>query len=157
MKLLEIWGKGITTKGKDLLIVSECLKNTFPAAYKKFAEGKLVCTACPDSETALAIVGKLACILKCGPPKSLTVLTLESSPGCYALQAAANEAVFISGARIKKSHRIVTLDGGVKEISADAIRISRYPSLVDELIRKNPEILKKLEKRSLEYRCALLL
>ncbi|WP_232216715.1 hypothetical protein [Desulfurococcus amylolyticus] len=39
----------------------------------------------------------------------------------------------------------------LKEISPDSIRIARYLSLVDELIKEKPEILEKLKGLSMEY------
>jgi len=47
----------------------------------------------------------------------------------------------------------VVLDGVVHEISPNAIRLSRYLSIVEKLLKKNPNILDDLGSHSLEYKC----
>lgn len=37
------------------------------------------------------------------------------------------------------------------EISSDVVRVTRYPSLVNELLERDPKILERLEGLSKEY------
>ena len=100
MKLVETWVKASFLKEASLLIVSECAQAVFPDVYKRFVKDRVVLTSCPEVENAEMIMGKLAAILTCSNPSDLTVLTMEGSPHCFALHAAANEALFITKAMV---------------------------------------------------------
>lgn len=146
-KLIETFAKADYLKGKEVLIASECLERMHPEVFKKFAKGREVLTSCPEAE--IPSYGKIASMLKSVPPKKIIVLTAECSPHCFTLHASVNEAFYITGSKIPKEH-YVCINGEIKKISANAIRISRYLHLVEELINKNPEVLDKLKKYSLE-------
>ncbi len=150
MKLLEIWVKAPLLRNSNLLIVSRCLKAVNPQLFKEISKEKVVLTACPEGEN-VSIYGKIASIIRSSRPKSITVVSIDGSPHCLQLHAAVNEAVYILGERIPKEHYVV-LDGEkLIRISPEAVRVARYLSLVDKLLRKNTDILKELEKHSLEY------
>jgi len=77
-------------KGASLLLVSECAQSVYPEVYKRFMKERVVLTSCPEAENAEMLMGKLAAILTCSDIKDLTVLTMEGSPHCLMLHAAAN-------------------------------------------------------------------
>lgn len=145
------WAKDPRLKGADILIVSSCLIKLYPKIYEEFSKDKEVLHLCPEGDLGSVAYGKLASIITSTKPKSITVLTVECSPHCYTLQASVNEALYITGSKIPTKH-YVCLDGVAKEISPDAIRISRYLHVVDELLKNNPQILEKINKYSLEFR-----
>ncbi|UCE15315.1 MAG: 4Fe-4S ferredoxin [Candidatus Bathyarchaeota archaeon] len=152
MKLVETWVKASFLKGASLLLLSECAQDISPDVCKRLAEGRMVLTTCPEVENAEMIMGKLAAILTCSNPSDLTVLTMEGSPHCLALHAAANEALFITKAKVPLSHFVI-LEGKVMEVSSESVRVARYLHLVQKCIQKCPDILKDLNRHSLEHRC----
>lgn len=154
MKLVETWVKASFLRRASLLLTSECAQTVFPEVYKRFVEGHVVLTSCPEAENAEMIMGKLAAILTCSNISDLTLLTMEGSPHCLALHAAANEAMFITKAKIPFRHYVI-LDGEITEVSSESVRVARYLHLVQKCIEKCPSILKDLGKLSLEHRCSM--
>lgn len=148
-KLLETWAKAPYLNGAEVLIVGQCVENSYPKVFREFAEGRVVLTSCPEANEV--IFGKFASMITSTRPESVTVLTVECSPHCYTFHAAVNEAYYISGSDIPRKHFVV-LNGESYEISPNAIRISRYLSVVEKLLRRNPDILEELEAYSLEYK-----
>lgn len=149
-KLLETWAKSPFLNGADVLIAGECVKDSYPEVFAERSKGKVVLTVCPEANEI--VFGKLASILTSTKPKNITVLTVECSPHCYTLHAAVNEAYYIAGVEIPRTHYVV-LEGRVYEISPNAIRLSRYLSIVEKLLKKNPNVLDDLGSHSLEYKC----
>jgi hypothetical protein len=123
----------------------------FPEVYKRFVEDRVVLTGCPEVENAKMIMGKLATILTCSNPSDLTVLTMEGSPHCLTLHAAANEALFTTKASIPLSHFVI-LEGRAIEVSSESVRVARYLHLVQKCIQRCPDILEDLSCHSLEHR-----
>ncbi|RLE53545.1 MAG: 4Fe-4S ferredoxin [Candidatus Methanomethylicota archaeon] len=152
-KLLRVWVKAPILKKADLLIIGECAQIVNPKVVEELGKGKVVLTYCPEGEGQLAY-GKIASIIRASKPSSITVLTVDGSPHCLLVHAAVNEAIFEVGEKIKQKHYVLVNGEKLAEISPDAIRVARYLSLVQKLIDKNPEILKELEKLSLEYKYA---
>ncbi|MCR8433691.1 MAG: 4Fe-4S ferredoxin [Crenarchaeota archaeon] len=152
-EILSLWVKAKILRGSHWLICSKCLKHVNPNLYSKLAEGKVVLEFCPE-ENGQLVYGKIASMIRSNKPNKITVVTIEGSPHCLTLQAAVNEAIYIVGEKVEKEHYVLVNGENLVKISPDAVRISRYLSLVDKLISKNPEILKELEKYSLEYQHA---
>jgi len=153
-KLLSIWVKAPILKGADILLVSECVKYVNPKILKEIGKGKTILTYCPEREGAMGY-GKLASIIRASKPKSITVLTIDGSPHCIQLHAAVNEAIFDTAEQIRQEH-FVLVDGiQLVKIAPDAVRVARYLSLVQKLINEKPDILRELEKHSLEYKSSI--
>jgi len=149
--LLSVWVKAPYLRNADILITSACLPQVNPSLFKKFSKNKVVLLACPEKEGAVHH-GKIATIIKCSKLKSITVITVEGSPHCFTLHACVNEALFLVGREIPRKHYTVVNGEQVHEIKPEAIRVARYLHLVDKLVEKYPEILKELNKYSLEYK-----
>jgi len=152
MKLVETWVKAPFLKGASLLLLSECAQDVSPEVCKRFAKGRMVLTSCPEVENVEMIMGKLSSISTCSNPRDLTVLTMEGSPHCFALHAAANEALFITKAKVPLSHFVI-LEGKVLEVSSESVRVARYLHLVQKCIQRCPDILEDLSRHSLEHSC----
>lgn len=146
-----LWVKTPTLKGADLLLSSACLPYVNPELFDRISKGKIVLLACPERENP-ALYGKIASIIRSSKPKSITIVTIDGSPHCLMLHASVNEAEYVLGERISKKHFVVVNGKELREISPNAVRVARYLHLVDEVLRKQPEILEKLRKLSLEYR-----
>ena len=153
-RLLSTWVKAPQLRGAKILIASACLPVVAPQLYKQLvAEADFVLLACPEQESAMHY-GKLASMIRSSKPKLITVVTVDGSPHCFALQAAVNEAEYILGEKIERKHYVV-LDGEeLVEIKPEAIRVARYLSLVTKIVKKSPEILEELKRHSLEHRQA---
>lgn len=150
------WVKAPLLKGSDLLIASACLPLVNPELFEKLSKGKTVLLACPEREPPTHY-GKIASIIRSSRPRSITVVTIDGSPHCFTLQASVNEAEYILGEKINKKHYVVVDSRELKEISPDAIRAARYLHIVDRVLRENPEVLRELEKHSMEYRQAKMM
>lgn len=149
--LWSIWVKTPVLKDSDILVASACLPLVNPKLFKELSRNRVILLACPERESP-AHYGKLASIIRSSRPRSITVVTIDGSPHCLTLHASANEAEYILGEKIPKKHYVVVNSSELKEISPDSIRVARYLSLVDELIKEKPEILEKLMEFSMEYR-----
>jgi len=149
--LLSVWVKAPYLKNADILIASACLPQVNSALFKKISENKIVLLACPEKEGAVHH-GKIAAIIKCSKPKSITVVTTEGSPHCFTLHASVNEAVFLVGNSLPRKHYVVINGEQLYEIKPETVRIARYLHLVDELLRKYPKVLEELSKHSLEHK-----
>ena len=154
MKLLETWVKAPFLRGSSLLLVGECVQAVCPDPYKRFAEGRVVLTSCPEAESVGSIMGKLASITACSKPREIKVLTMDGSPHCFALHAALNQALFVTGLNIPSQHFVV-VDGKAVEVSPESVRLGRYLHLVQKCIENYPQILEELVRYSLEHRCFL--
>ena len=150
MKLLETWVKAPFLKDASLLLMSECAQEVFPELCKKFMKGRVILTSCPTVENSGLIMGKLASILTCSPPKEVTLLTVDGSPHCFALHAALNQALFLTKSNIPCSHHVI-VNGKAVEVSPESVTVGRYLHLVQKCIQKNPEVLDELGRHSLEH------
>lgn len=152
MKLLEIWVKAPFLRGASLLLAGECVQAIYPEIYGNFSKERVTLTTCPEAEGS-AIMGKIASIITCSTPKDITILTVEGSPHCFALHAAANEALLVTGSNLLCRHFVV-VDGEALEVSPESVRVGRYLHLTQRCIDECPQILEELAKFSLEHRRA---
>ena len=155
MKLLETWAKAPFLKDANVLIMSECLKHIYPEVGKRFSEGRVVLTICPEAEENAVIYGKLASMIRSAPPQTITVLTVECSPHCYLLHAAVNEAIYIADSDIPVGH-FVCLNGEALEVSNEAVRMARYLHLVQRALDDNPHLRERLAELSLEQKAEMM-
>ncbi|MEM1680964.1 MAG: hypothetical protein QXZ56_07145 [Sulfolobales archaeon] len=155
-RLWSTWVKTPILANSDILIASACLPIVNQELFKQLAEGRVVLLACPESESP-TYYGKIASIIRSSRPKTITIVTVDGSPHCFALHASTNEAEYILNEKISKEHYVLVGGKELVRISPNSIRVARYLSLVSEFVEKNPEILKKLEALSKEYKAALAL
>ena len=125
-----------------------------PKIYEKILEMGVVLENCPEQEGGLSY-GKIASIIRTNNPKKIKVITIDGSPHCLMLQAAVNEAVYILGEKVEREHYVLINGKEMIKISPESIRVARYLSLVESLVKKNVEILEELKKVSKEHQKAL--
>lgn len=152
--LWSTWVKAPTLANSDLLIVSACLPVVNPELFKHLAQNKVVLLACPERESPTHY-GKIASIVRSSKPRKITVVTIDGSPHCFTLHASVNEAEYILGNKVDKEHFVVVNGRELVKISPNAVRVARYLCLVNEVLEKDPEVVRKLEALSKEYRVAL--
>ncbi|WP_069807794.1 4Fe-4S ferredoxin [Vulcanisaeta thermophila] len=148
--LWSTWVKAQPINNADVVIVAACLRFVNPRIYEEVTKGKVVLLACPEREHA-ALYGKIASMFRSSRPRSLTIVSIDGSPHCALLHASANEAEYILNEDIPKRHFVVVDGKELREISPDAVRVARYLSIVDNLIKENPHALNELARHSLEY------
>ncbi len=153
--LLSTWVKAEPMKGKKLAIVAACLPFVNKELFKKIAKDneRVILLACPEKEPALHY-GKIASMIRSVKPSLVEVYSIDGSPHCFTLHASVNEAEYILGEKVPRKHYVVVDGKELREISPDAVRVARYLHIIDEVIREKPELLKHLEKHSLEYKQA---
>ncbi len=150
-KLMESWAKSPFLNGASVLVVGECVRNSYPEIFERMSDGKVVLTVCPEAEQP--IFGKLASMITSTHPERIEVLTVDCSPDCYTLHAGVNEAIYVSKSQVPHRHFVI-LNGEVNEVSPEAIRLSRYLTLTQKAIEDNPELVELLNKYSLEQKAA---
>jgi len=152
--VLSTWVKSPILNTDRLVIVSACLPYINRELFEKLSNEGTVIFACPEREPAMHY-GKIASIIRSSGPKEVWVVTVDGSPHCLALQAALNEAEYILGERLNKRHFVLVDGGELVEVDPDAVRVARYISIVNELLRRNRDfVINELSKHSLEFRRA---
>jgi len=141
-------------KRAELVIVSACLPYINRNIFEKLAGGREVLLVCPERENTL-YYGKLASIIKSSKPRKIIVVTVEGSPHCFTVHASVNEAEYVLDEEISREHYVLVGSDTLMEISPESIRVARYLHLVDKMVKNNPNILKELEKYSLEHISAI--
>jgi len=134
-----------------LLIASACLPFVNKQLFDELSNGRVTLLACPEEEGGMHY-GKIAAIIRSARPRTITVVTVDGSPHCFMLHASLNTAEYILGTELSKRHFVVVDGKELVEVSDDAVRFTRYLSLVDKVLNKHPEILNELSKHSLEYK-----
>ncbi|MEM1935261.1 MAG: hypothetical protein QW740_05070 [Sulfolobales archaeon] len=152
--LWSTWVKAPVLENSDILIVSACLPVVNPKLFTQLSQGRTVLLACPERESPTHY-GKIASIIRSSKPRRITIVTIDGSPHCFTLHASANEAEYILGEKVNKEHFVVVNGKELVRVSPNAVRAARYLSLVNEIVERDPEVLKKLESLSKEYRAAL--
>ncbi len=152
--LMGLWVKAPILKNSKVAIVSKCLKFVNPELYSEISRGKVVLEYCPEQE-GNAVYGKIASMIRSTKPDKLYIYTIDGSPHCLTLQAAVNEAAYILKEKIHREHFVV-LDGkDLVKISPESIRLARYLSIVEKVLRSNTDVLNELKEHSNEYKIAL--
>jgi len=153
-EILSTWVKAGILKGTTWIICSKCLKYVNPEIFGEISREGTILEFCPE-ENGQLVYGKIASMMRSSKPKRVKVYTIDGSPHCFTLHAAVNEAIYVLGEHIEKEHYVIVDGREIVKISPEAIRVARYLSLVDKLIKKNIWILDELKKHSLEYRKAI--
>jgi len=145
-----MWVKSPVLKGADLLIASACLPSVNKELFQEISEGKVVLLACPEEESPIHY-GKIATIIRSSQPRTVAVVTIDGSPHCFTLHASLNLAEYLLGTRLSKKHYVVVDGRKLVEITSNAVRLARYLSIIDKVLKQHPELLDELSKHSLEY------
>ncbi len=126
MRLLETNVGSKMVRGKDLLIYSICIEKENPEIFSEFSRHRTPLWVCLELEHINMLVYKIGSMLtQYEPPQTISVLTVDGSPHCVQLHYAVEDAKKISGSIIDVRHFVIS-KGGVKEVSAQTVRKSRY-------------------------------
>jgi hypothetical protein len=120
---------------RKILLYGSCLNEDLLRGFDDYA--KLSC--CLEEEHANMIGFKLAGILARGDYDEIAVLTVDGSLHCVQLHHLVEEVCRIVRNPPKRRHMVV-VDGEMREIPEDAVKISRYLSKVSKLYKcENPQ------------------
>ncbi len=96
----------------DLLIAADCTAFSIGGFHQDLLKGKKLVIACPKLDDTEGYIEKLAELLKRNDIKSLTV-AIMTVPCCSGLYHMVEEAVALSGTRIKPEKVVVGIDGRI--------------------------------------------
>lgn len=99
-------------QGADLLIAADCTAFSIGGFHQDLLKGKKLVIACPKLDDTTGYIEKLAELLKRNDIKSLTV-AIMTVPCCSGLYHMIEEAVALSGTRIKPKKVVVGIDGRI--------------------------------------------
>jgi NAD-dependent dihydropyrimidine dehydrogenase PreA subunit len=99
-------------QGADLLIAADCTAFSIGGFHQDLLKGKKLVIACPKLDDTTGYIEKLAELLKRNDIKSLTV-AIMTVPCCSGLYHMVEEAVALSGTRIKPEKVVVGIDGRI--------------------------------------------
>jgi ferredoxin len=99
-------------QGADLLIAADCSAFSIGGFHQDLLKGKKLVIACPKLDDTTGYIEKLAELLKRNDIKSLTV-AIMTVPCCSGLYQMVEEAVALSGTRIKPKKVVVGIDGQI--------------------------------------------
>ncbi len=139
-KLIDINAKSRLIRGKDsLLVTGRCVEVEHPRVLNEFLSGGdyAVVSVCLEEEHVNHVGLKLAGVLaRCGF-KEVAVLTVDGSLHCVQLHHMVEEVFKVMGieGRVVRKHYVIE-GGSLIEVSPKAVKVSRYLSRVDKLLRK---------------------
>jgi ferredoxin len=99
-------------QGADLLIAADCTAFSIGGFHQDLLKGRKLVIACPKLDDTTGYIEKLAELLKRNDIKSLTV-AIMTVPCCSGLYHMVEEAVALSGTRIKPEKVVVGIDGQI--------------------------------------------
>ncbi len=97
-------------RGSDLLVAADCTAFALGSFHQDLLKGKKLIIACPKLDETEGYVEKLAEILRHNKPRSLTV-AIMTVPCCSGLYRMVEQAVELSGVKMKIEKRVVGIDG----------------------------------------------
>ncbi|MDK2383273.1 MAG: 4Fe-4S ferredoxin [Candidatus Korarchaeota archaeon] len=127
-------GSHLLKREGELRIIGSCLAVEWPNVVREFCRG-LCLSACPERDHINMIALKVASILARVDVSRINVLTVDGSPHCLHLHHSVEEAVKISGKELTVEHAVLQR-GSVTPISGKAVKLARYLSRVENLLRK---------------------
>ncbi len=139
-KLIDINAKSKLIRGREsLLIIGRCVEVEHPKILEKFLSrgNYAVVSVCLEEEHVNHVGLKLAGVLARCDFKEVAVLTVDGSLHCVQLHHMVEEVFKVMGIEGRVSRRHYVIEGGeVVEVSTKAVKVSRYLSRVDKLLRK---------------------
>ena len=131
MDLMSTNAKGKHVRGKRLLLYGTCVESEHPEILDRFS-GYSKLSFCPEKEHINMAFYKLMAMMAVA--EGLTVLTVDGSPHCVQLHYIADEVQRYSRRDFDVRHYVLE-KGELVEVSQRAVKVSRYLSKVEKLLR----------------------
>ena len=106
------WGAPFL-KGAELVLSADCVPFAYAGFHEDFLRDRILLVACPKLDDFKAHLSKLTEILYRSTVRSITVLRMEV-PCCSGLTHMAEEAIRISGNKVRLSEVVVGIEGDRK-------------------------------------------
>ncbi len=127
-------GSHLLKEKGELRVIGSCIAVEWPDIAEKFCEG-LCLSACPERDHINLIALKVASILARVDVRRMSVLTVDGSPHCLHLHHSVEEAAKISSKEVAVEHAVLQR-GKIIPVSGKAVKVARYLSRVENLLRK---------------------
>ncbi|RLE93396.1 MAG: 4Fe-4S ferredoxin [Thermoprotei archaeon] len=121
---------------KRLLIYGSCLAVEHPEIVKEYSQNRVALAVCMEETHVNMFITKLAGVLARVDLEEITVLSVDGSLHCVQLHTGVEEALKISGKKLPVKHLVYEKER-VIEVNPRAVKISRYLSKINNLLRKN--------------------
>ena len=124
---------------RRLLIYGKCLEVERPGLIEQLSVRAVSAWACPERDHINVIALKVASMLARVELEELTVVTVDGSPHCVQLHHAVEEAIKVSKRGDLRVRHLVSHGEKVIEVSERAIKVARYLSKIERLLRLEGE------------------
>jgi len=132
MDIMSTNAKGKIVRNSHILLYGKCVEDEHPEILEKFDDfAKL--SFCPEKEHINMLFYKLIAMMSVA--EDLTVLTVDGSPHCVQMHYIAEEVLRYSEKKFQTRHFVIN-KGKLIEITAEAVKISRYLSKIQRTIDK---------------------
>ena len=119
-------------EGGVWLIYSYCIEDRIPKSFREKFDTLL--KVCPESYHMNMIETKLASMVSIRKPSTLAILTVDGSPHCIQLHYVGEDIKKYFKMDVKLKHYVYK--EGIREVSGDAVKTSRYLSKVERIIKR---------------------
>lgn len=100
-------------KGKNLMVLADCVAVAYPDLHNKFLSGNAVAMGCPKFDDCEIYAKKLRGIIQNSGIKSISVVNIEV-PCCFGLLRLVETAVRESGKKIPFKQYVIGINGEIK-------------------------------------------
>ena len=100
-------------KGRDLIVLADCVAVAYPNLHSKFLRGNAVVMGCPKFDDGEIYAKKLKGMIQNSGIKSISVVNMEV-PCCFGLQKLVEAAVAESPKKIPFRQYVIGINGGVQ-------------------------------------------
>jgi NAD-dependent dihydropyrimidine dehydrogenase PreA subunit len=98
-------------KGKDLVVLADCVAVAYPNLHSRFLDGNAVVIGCPKFDDGDVYVKKLTGMIQNAGIKSISVVNMEV-PCCFGLKEIVESAVNRATRKIPFRQYVIGIDGG---------------------------------------------
>jgi len=103
-------------KGKDLIVLADCVAVAYPDLHSKFLKGNAVVMGCPKFDDGDIYAKKLKGMIQHSGIRSISVVNMEV-PCCFGLQRLVESAVNDSGTKIPFRQYVIGINGEIQSES----------------------------------------
>jgi len=119
---------------RRVLVYGSCVRDEYPEIFEKFKAGRVPLAVCLEAEHFNVVALKLASMFARVDLEEVAVLTVDGSPHCVGLHHAVEEALRVTGRSTTVKHFVIE-GGEVVEVSGQAVKVARYLSKVQQLLK----------------------
>ncbi len=122
-------------KVRRLLLYGACVRDEYPEIYAEYSTGRVPLAVCLEREHFNMVSLKLASIVARVRLEEVVVLTVDGSPHCVQLHHAVEEVAKVVASMPPVKHLVIE-EGKVIEVSPKAVKVARYLSRVEKMLKR---------------------